>query len=183
LPRQYDQKFSILQTPALFLADLAFLRAECEQRDVPLTIAFLDIDHFKKFNTTYTETKIDRNLLPLFLQTVEAHVYQHGYAYQEGGDEVTILIPSLSRSLAIHFLDELRSKLCRLEYPDIKEKTTVSIGISIADPDCPLTDRELRDASSQAKKFAKENGRNCIATYKGTDFAQQELAIVRQSDT
>jgi diguanylate cyclase (GGDEF)-like protein len=183
LARQYDQKFSILQTPALFLTDLAVFRARCEERDAPLAVAFLDIDHFKKFNTTYTETKVDRNLLPLFLQAVEAHVFHHGYAYQEGGDEIVILLPSLSRSLAIAFFDELRRKLNALEYPDIKEKTTVSIGISIIDPDCPQTDRELRDASSQAKKFAKENGRNCIATYKGARLVQQELEVVKPSVT
>jgi diguanylate cyclase (GGDEF)-like protein len=136
-----------------------------------------DIDKFKQFNIDYTETKVDRNLLPRFLQTVEAHVYHHGYAYQEGGDEVMILIPSLSRILAIAFLDELRTKLSNLEYPDIKERTTVSIGLCIVAPDCALTDRELRDSASEAKKYAKENGRNCIATYKGSRFIQQELEV------
>ncbi|HYT89830.1 MAG TPA: GGDEF domain-containing protein, partial [Gemmataceae bacterium] len=96
------------------------------------------------------------------------------------GDEYLILVPSLSRPLSIAFLDELRCKLAHLEYPDIKERTTVSIGLCIVEPDCPLTDRELRDCASQAKKFAKDHGRNCIATYKGPRLIQLELEVVRQ---
>ncbi len=111
LPRQYDEKFHILQAPNLFLPDLAYFRAKCADREMPLAVAFLDIDGFKQFNTDYGETKIDRNLLPRFMQTLEAHVFHHGYAYRQGGDEYLILVPSLSKQLAIAFLDELRSKV------------------------------------------------------------------------
>src|SRR5262249_23352978 len=164
--------------PSLFLPDLAYFRAKCEARGTPLAVAFLDIDHFKQFNTEHTETKVDRNLLPRFMQAVEAQVFHHGYAYRQGGDEYLILIPSLSRLLAVAFFDELRYKLAGLEYPDIKGRTTVSIGLCIAEPDCPLTDRELRDRASQAKQFAKGHGRNCIATWSGPRFIPSELAVV-----
>jgi hypothetical protein len=98
-PRQYDEKFHILQAPALFLQDLAYFRAKCEIRDTPLTVAFLDIDEFKRFNIAHGETKVDRNLLPRFMQAIEAHVYQHGFAYRQGGDEYLVLLPSLSSRL------------------------------------------------------------------------------------
>ena len=140
-PRQYDEKFHILQAPNLFLPDMAFFRAKCEDRDTPLAIAFVDIDDFKSLNTKHTETKVDRNLLPRFMQTVEAHVFHHGYAYRQGGDEYLILLPSFSRPMSVSFLDELRVKLAGLSYPDITDKTTVSIGLCIADAVCPLTDR------------------------------------------
>jgi diguanylate cyclase (GGDEF)-like protein len=181
--RQYDEKFHILQAPTLFLPDLAYLRAKCEVRDVPLTIAFLDIDDFKRFNRDHSETKVDRNLLPRFMQTLEAHVYHHGFAYRQGGDEYLVLLPSLSDSLAIAFLDELRLKLASLTYPEIDGSTTVSIGLCIADADCPLTDRELRDRANVAKKHAKEHRKNCIATYKGPRFLVEELQVVRPAKT
>jgi diguanylate cyclase (GGDEF)-like protein len=176
--RQHDEKFHILQAPNLFLPDLAYFRAQCEDRDTLLAIAFLDIDDFKSLNTKHTETKVDRNLLPRFMQTIEAHVFHHGYAYRQGGDEYLILIPSLSKPLAIAFLDELRCKLATLKYPDIEGKTTVSIGLCIVEPDCPLTDRELRDRASQAKQFAKKNGKNRIATVEEPHFVAKELEVV-----
>lgn len=120
-PRQYDEKFHILQAPALFLPDLAYFRARCEIRDAPLTVAFLDIDDFKRFNSAHGETRVDRNLLPRFMQTVEAHVYHHGFAYRQGGDEYLVMLPSLSKELAIAFLDELRCKLAALKYPEVRD--------------------------------------------------------------
>jgi len=178
-PRQYDEKFHILQAPALFLPDLAHFRAKCEIRDAPLTVAFLDIDDFKRLNTAHGETKVDRNLLPRFMQALEAHVYHHGFAYRQGGDEYLVLLPSLSKELAIAFLDELRCKLAEATYPEIEGATTVSIGVCQADPDCPLTDRELRERANWAKKFAKDHGKNCIATYEGPRLLADELRVVR----
>lgn len=177
--RHYDEKFHILQAPNLFLPDVAYFRAKCEDREVPLAVAFLDIDNFKSFNTKHTEPKVDRNLLPRFMQTLEAHVFHHGYAYRQGGDEYLILVPSLSKNLSITFMDELRCKLAELKYPEIDDQTTASIGLCIVESDCPLTDRELRDRASQAKRFAKEKGKNCIAMYDGSHLAAEELRIVK----
>jgi diguanylate cyclase (GGDEF)-like protein len=178
-PRQYDEKFHILQAPALLLPDLAYFRAKCEIRDAPLIVAFLDIDDFKGFNSAHGETKVDRNLLPRFMQVLEAHFYHHGFAYRQGGDEYLVLLPSLSKELAIAFLDELRCKLAALKYPEIDGAPTVSIGVCLAEPDCPLTDRELRDRANLAKKFAKDHGKNRIATYEGPRLLPDELRVVR----
>ncbi len=179
-PRQHDEKFHTLQAPQLFLPDLGYFRTKCEDRETPLAIAFVDIDDFKhKFNTPHGETKVDRNVLPRFMQAMEGHVFHHGHAYRQGGDEYLILLPSLSRPLAVAFLDELRCKLADLAYPDVAEKTTVSIGLCIVDSDCPLTDRELLDRANRAKQFAKQSGKNRIATYRGLRFVDQELEIVK----
>lgn len=176
--RQFDEKFHVLQAPHLFLPDLSYFRTKCECRDASLAVAFVDIDDFKSLNTRHTEAKVDRNLLPRFMQAVEAHVFHHGYAYRQGGDEYLILLPSLSRPLAIRFLDELRGKLADLTYPDIAERTTVSIGLCMVDPDCPLTDRELLDRANRAKQFAKANGKNRIAAYRGPLLIEQELECI-----
>jgi diguanylate cyclase (GGDEF)-like protein len=180
--REYDEKFHILQAPSLFLRDLHYYRQKCALRGAPVAVAFLDIDEFKcKFNTPHGETKVDRHVLPRFMRALEAHVAFHGHAYRQGGDEYVILLPGLSRDLAVFFLDELRRKLGTLEYPDVPERTTVSLGLCVADADCPLTDRELRDRANRAEAFAKNAGRNCIATYHGQQLAEDELYVAAPS--
>jgi hypothetical protein len=62
-------------------------------------------------------------------------------------------------------------------------RTTVSIGLCIVDPDCPLTDRELLDRANRAKQFAKQNGKNRIATYRGLRFTDRELEVVKAPDS
>lgn len=176
--REYDEKFHILQAPSLFLADLHYYRAKAALRGAPVAVAFLDIDHFKhQFNSRYGETKVDRAVLPRFMRSLEAHVAFHGHAYRQGGDEYLILLPGLSRELAVAFLDELRCKQAALEYPGVEERTTVTVGVCVADPDCSLTDRELREKANQAEGFAKRAGRNCIATYRGNPFDADDLYV------
>src|ERR1019366_4323533 len=83
--------------------DLAYYRQRTDHCGSSLAVAFVDIDHFKEFNTAHTETVIDRNVLPRFMQLVESHVHFHGHAYRQGGDEYLILLPNLEPRLAIDF--------------------------------------------------------------------------------
>jgi hypothetical protein len=85
LQRQFDEKFHILQAPALFLPDLHYYRSKCGVRMIPVSIAFLDIDKFKDFNSEVGETLVDRQVLPVFMRALEAHIYGHGFAYRYGG--------------------------------------------------------------------------------------------------
>ena len=179
LDREYDENFHILQAPKLFLEDLNHYRRQCEERGTPVVAAYIDIDDFKaKFNSPYGETQIDRRVLTIFMQALEGHVFHHGFAYRQHGDEYLLVLPNLSRDLAINFLDALRLKLSKLEYRDIVEKTTVSIGFCCVDPDSHLTDREIEELANNAKNFAKDHGKNRIATYKGTSFETSELHVV-----
>ena len=51
------------------------------------------------------------------------------------------------------------------------------LGLCVADPDCALTDRELRERANRAEAFAKQAGRNCIATYRGGQLVDDELYV------
>lgn len=180
--RQYDEKFHILQAPNVLIGDLRYYREKCETRGAAVTLAYLDIDDFKRLNTKYGEVQIDRRVLPVFMRALEAQVFQHGYAYRCGGDEYVCLIPNLSRSLTISFLEELRIRLSSVRYGDIPDTTTVSIGFCYVDADCPLTDREIEESANRAKNFAKRNAKNCIAMFRDTlNFGDEDLEIVRTS--
>jgi diguanylate cyclase (GGDEF)-like protein len=177
--REYDEKFHILQTPSLFMKDLRYFREQCELRSNGLLVAYLDVDDFKSFNTRHGETKIDRDLLPRFMELMESHVHTHGFAYRYGGDEYVLLLPNMSLALGIGFIKEFQQKLAMISYRGIAEKTTVSIGALFVSADCFLTEREIEDRANRAKTFAKKSGKNCIAAYRGGFYDDNELAIVK----
>lgn len=177
--RDYDEKFHILQAPSLFVKDLRYYREKCELRSNGLLVAYLDIDDFKSFNTRHGETKIDRDLLPRFMELMESHLYTHGQGYRYGGDEYILLLPNFSLAMGVGFIKEFQQKLRMISYRGIAEKTTVSIGALFVPSDCFLTEREVEDRANRAKNFAKQNGKNCIATYKGTYYNESELVIVK----
>lgn len=177
--RSYDEKFGILNAPTLFIPDLKYYRDACELRGLPLCAAYMDIDDFKEFNTEYGEPRVDRDVLPRFMTALEAHIYSHGHAYRYGGDEYIILLPNMSSSRAANFLKSFQKNLEQLKYFQIKKYTTVSIGIFEVSENCIQTDREVEECAASAKKFAKKNGKNCMATYKKESFADEDLYVIK----
>jgi diguanylate cyclase (GGDEF)-like protein len=177
--REYDEKFHILQAPTLFMKDLRLFRDKCELRSNGLVAAYLDVDNFKGFNTRYGETKIDRDLLPRFMELMESHVYMHGYAYRYGGDEYVLLLPNMSLAMGLGFIKEFQQKLRLIRYRGIEEQVTVSVGAVWVGSDCFLTEREIEDRANRGKNFAKKSGKNCVATYRGNYFTEKDLFAVK----
>lgn len=177
--RQYDEKFHLLQAPALFFGDLHYYREKCGTRDLPVAVAFLDIDRFKDLNTAIGETNVDRDVLPVFMRSVEAQIYGHGQAYRFGGDEYALLMPNTGGELAMTFVAGLQARVAGLRCAGVDKPITFSAGLSVADRDCFLTDSELLQKAEQAKNFAKGQGRNCVAGYEGRLFDEGELRVLK----
>jgi len=177
--RVYDEKFHILTAPSLFIPDLAYYRATCELRSTPICVAYLDIDDFKQFNTLYGEPRVDRDVLPKFMSSLESHVYSHGHAYRFGGDEYTVILPNMSSSQAIDFLKSFQKKLRELAYFAIEERAEISVGIFEVSENSIQTDREVEERAAFAKNFAKNNGKNCIATFKDQDYEDSAVYVVQ----
>lgn len=163
--REFDEKFHILQAPGLFLYDLDSARKSAALRSILLAVAFIDIDDFKSFNTEHGNSYIDRHVLPTFMRSVEAHLFTRGYAYRYGGDEYVVLLNNVTEEEALASMDRLRQDLAKLSYEGMQRKTTVSVGVVIVRPDCHLTGQEIEHAAERAKDFAKQSGRNRVATY------------------
>lgn len=177
-PRTFDEKFHILEAPALFFSDIAHYRQRCANRDRPLTLAYLDIDDFKAINTRYTETVVDLKLLAPFMEALEASVFMHGHAYRFGGDEYVLLLPNLSRRFATEFLLDVATSLSAKSYDGLDARTSVSTGACFVEPDCPLTDRELLGRANQAKNLAKTRKKGSLCVSEGPLHTVEEMEIV-----
>lgn len=176
--REYDEKFHILEAPSLFLPDLAHYRRRCRFRGLAVSVAFMDIDDFKAFNTRYTETTVDLEVLGPLMEAIEAHVFCHGHAYRFGGDEYVLTLPNQDRTWAGEFLRGLQARVARTPYGKIRRAPTLSVGLCTIDPDCYLTDREVLARANEAKNFAKSSRKGSIATYQGGLFRAGDLVLV-----
>lgn len=177
-PREYDEKFHILEAPSLFLPDLAYYRRRARFRGISVAVAYLDIDDFKSFNSRYGETRVDIDLLSPFMEVVEAHVFSHGHAYRFGGDEYVLTLPNMSLEWAGMFLRSLQERLAAASYRGIPRGPTVSMGLVLVGVDCVLTDREVQERANAAKNHAKATEKGRIATFDGALYRDSDLVLV-----
>ncbi len=177
LPREYDEKFHILEAPALFLPDLAYYRRRCRFRGAPIAVGYVDIDDFKEFNTRHGETRVDLDLLAPFMEAIEAHVFGHGHAYRFGGDEYVLLLPNMGRAWAVDFLRGLQARIATAPYRRIPKGPTISIGLAVALVDTPFIDREILERANAAKGHAKATRKGSIATFDGDLLRDADLMI------
>jgi diguanylate cyclase (GGDEF)-like protein len=167
-PRAFDDKFHILMSQSLFSMDLRYFRQQCLLRNRPVSVGYIDIDNFGKFNRELPgkETQVDKEILPRFMSALEAFVFGRGFAYREGGDEYLVLLPGATYSEAARFFDSLREDLACIVYPIEIPGPTVSIGICTAEASERLTDLQIQRFANKAKAFAKDGGRNRVGGYK-----------------
>ena len=178
-PRQYDEKFGILDAPAQFLPDLKHYRLQsCQLRGRAVCVAYVDIDDFKSFNTEFSEPRVDHEVLPRFMRLLEAAVYGQGHAYRFGGDEYVMLLPNRARDDAVVLLGQLQTDLAAADYGSIGRRPTISVGIYEVRHDSPLTDRQIEHFAAEAKTFAKSEGKNRIAGYTDSPPTSAGLATL-----
>ena len=181
LPKRiFDEKFHILTSQSLFLADLRYFREQCTLRRRPVSVAYIDIDKFGDFNRKLPgkETQVDRDVLPRFMSALEVFVYGRGFAYREGGDEYLVLLPNSTHVEAEQFFGALRIHLAAVSYEITIPGPTVSIGVCTAEASDRLTPHQIQLFANKAKAFAKDSGRNRVAGYRiGSPHSAETLTI------
>ncbi len=129
----------------------------------PLTLALLDIDHFKMFNDQHGHKAGDfilKNVAQLFNEVKRD---AGDLAYRYGGEEFCFVFPSFAAEEALLRLEEFRIKVSQHEflYEGQKLKVTVSIGIA----ECGLHSRDPRtlfNLADDALYESKRGGRNQV---------------------
>lgn len=158
--REKQQKFGILDSPALLEQDL-----DGAAGPMGASLLYLDVDNFKAVNTQLTERVVDRCVLPELQRIVELSARGHGYAYAEGGDEMIVLLPNVAPLVGFAFAEALREHVGKTVFVAEGKtlKLTLSIGLAVALNQVPP--RALPERANVAKAHAKKNGKNAVAVY------------------
>lgn len=127
-----------------------------------ITVAMLDIDHFKQVNDNYGHEAGDQALRAM-AQILAAHTRNGDFSGRFGGEEFCMLINTLDRQAALEHLEALRKAVEALEI-DIDGRPlrfTVSIGACRRSPEFPNLHKLLGEADRHLY-LAKAGGRNQV---------------------
>lgn len=135
----------------------AFEQARRYER--PLSLAIVDVDHFKSINDSYGHDAGDAVLRGV-AALIAGGTRQVDFAARVGGEEFAILLPETALFEALQFGEKLRSSIAcsPVEGHDV----TVSIGIANFPHSIVPGTNELFRAADQALYRAKINGRNRV---------------------
>lgn len=133
----------------------------------PLSLIFVDIDFFKRFNNTFGHQQGDRVLREmgtLFQDNLPASAFLARY----GGEEFAVILPAFQLKEAMEIAGKLhRSVANHTFYGDTDqplEKLTVSAGVATL-PDHARNLQELLTAADEALNSSKWTGRNKVRCY------------------
>ncbi len=137
------------------------------------SVLFIDVDHFKKINDTYSHLAGDMVLKELgkLLNTICREIDIIG---RFGGEEFIVIAPNRKKYHAIRFAERLRKTIeeYKFKYNNITITFTVSIGIASL-----FEGRDYKTALERADKalyYAKDSGRNRIGLWREGKLAIAE---------
>lgn len=164
-PKELDQKFKILWSPEQARIDFEGWAKALEPTGVSIAILFIDIDHFKTFNTKHTETVIDQTLLPDTMRLIQRQTIHRGGAYRQGGEEFLIILPNHDLNESTAFAEKLRSAFETTTFivREETERMTISIGVALW-PQHGHNYQDVLEKANQGKAEAKKT-RNTVAIF------------------
>lgn len=130
--------------------------------DGMLSLAMIDVDHFKSVNDQYGHDVGDLVLVKL-AEVLKKHFRSYDCVARLGGEEFAILMPDTSLNKAHMAVERLRQKIEKIEIETSKSKQTFNITVSIG---LTFTQKgkkdydELLSVADQSLYKAKNGGRN-----------------------
>lgn len=129
----------------------------------PLTLMYLDIDHFKEINDRFGHPAGDR-VLWSFARILAQNTRKGDAIGRVGGEEFAVLLPEAGMpagaEAAARILDAVR--VLSVSAPGQRDAITFTISAGLAESDASMTVDQLVSAADAALYRAKSDGRNCF---------------------
>ncbi|ASR51836.1 GGDEF domain-containing protein [Blastomonas fulva] len=147
----------------------ATIRAK--ERFEPLSVAFIDIDHFKQVNDTHGHEAGDR-VLQLVAKTLDGFGRGNCHLARHGGEEFVIVLENTSTQEAKQQIDAVREELAERSLVNKDNgqnigRVTFSAGIAPFNPGEP--NRQVLRNADAALYEAKHSGRNKVLIFNSSN--------------
>ena len=150
------------------------------RENLPLSLIFLDLDEFKRFNDTYGHSRGDEVLREVAHTLDETFRRGGDLVARYGGEEFAVVLPGVDGRRAELYAERLRRRIWRLaigyQASTIADRVTISGGVATVPPGMAVTPDGLLRSADKALYRAKCQGRNRIAS--GTIVSDESDAAV-----
>jgi diguanylate cyclase (GGDEF)-like protein len=134
---------------------------ELDNEARPLSIAMLDIDHFKKVNDVYSHTVGDQVLRQTGAILARC-VRDCDFVARYGGEEFSLLFVDITGPEALDICERLREAIASWSWNAIAAGLRVTVSIGLATRVADQKSRDLLTLADEQLYAAKRSGRNCV---------------------
>ncbi|NNE43310.1 MAG: diguanylate cyclase [Gemmatimonadetes bacterium] len=138
--------------------------ARAKKEDRPLSIIFMDVDHFKNFNDSNGHLAGD-DVLRKLAELTRTQVEKPGMVARYGGEELVALVPGATKDEARLLAEQIREVVASHPFEGRERqplgKVTLSLGIASFPGDGDDSETII-DHADQAVYLAKDGGRNQV---------------------
>lgn len=140
----------------------------------PLTIAILDVDHFKQVNDDRNHATGDA-VLARIGELLGHLVAEPGFAARLGGEEFLLVLPGVDPTAAYALCDRTRRLIGHQPWNPVTDGLPVTVSIGHATSTPTTTVASLLSAADTALYEAKHAGRNQVQPVTGTSAKESVL--------
>lgn len=126
-----------------------------------MSLASLDIDHFKNVNDTYGHAIGDR-VIKALARLLRQRLRSADIIGRMGGEEFAALLPDSGIKEAKLVFDQIRQAFSEIIFHAEEESFSVTLSCGVAEFPAYDNATELSDAADKALYAAKRSGRNCV---------------------
>jgi diguanylate cyclase (GGDEF)-like protein len=127
----------------------------------PVSLALVDVDHFKRINDTAGHAAGDETLRALG-ELLARRVRGDDLAARIGGEEFVVLLPNTGRTEALAVAERLRASVEALDLTQFANGVRITVSAGVAGTNQAMTPDALLSAADEALYAAKRGGRNQV---------------------
>jgi diguanylate cyclase (GGDEF)-like protein len=140
-------------------AELIFKQAR--RYDHPLTLAMVDVDHFKRVNDEHSHAVGDAVLREV-ARIIQAHVRDIDIVARYGGEEFAVAFPETTVADARQLSDRLRALVADHDWGAIADGLSVTLSVGLGERTGAPSFREILALADSKLYEAKTGGRNRV---------------------
>jgi diguanylate cyclase len=144
--------------------------ARAERHGIPLSIALLDVDHFKRLNDTYGHEAGDQALIHL-AKVVKEILRPTDTVARYGGEEFVIILPDTAADNAVKIMTRLQRELTKRFFLHDNNRILITFSAGVTEREGQESSDAMIARADGALYRAKQTGRNRVLLAQPGDAA------------
>ena len=139
----------------------AIVHKNARQHGLPLSVALMDLDHFKRINDEFSHQMGD-TVLRTVARLLKQNCRSGDILARYGGEEFVLVLPETARAEATVFCEQMRHLVAAFPWHDLHPHLTVTLSLGLCSDPAMMDPEQMLSCADTLLYEAKAAGRNRV---------------------